>query len=46
MIVALTEAGHSPELRYTEYPNVGHNSWSQTFKRDDVFEWLYAQRRR
>jgi len=46
MVVALTQAGHSPELRYTEYPNVGHNSWSQTFRRDDVFDWLYAQRRR
>ena len=46
MIVGLTEAGHSPELRYTEYPNVGHNSWSQTFKRDDVFDWLFSQRKR
>ena len=45
MVVALTEVGHSPELRYTEYPGVGHNSWDQTFKRDDVFEWLFAQRK-
>jgi predicted peptidase len=46
MVIALTEAGHAPELRYTEYPGVGHNSWTQTFKRDDVFKWLFAQRKR
>jgi len=46
MVIALAEAGHAPELRYTEYPGVGHNSWTQTFKRDDVFEWLVAQRKR
>ncbi|MGI9465690.1 MAG: prolyl oligopeptidase family serine peptidase [Rubripirellula sp.] len=45
MVVALTEVGHAPELRYTEYPGVGHNSWTQTYKRDDVFEWLFAQRK-
>ena len=46
MVVALAQAGHAPELRYTEYPGVGHNSWTQTFKRDDVFEWLFSQRKR
>ena len=46
MVVALTQAGHSPEVRYTEYPGVGHNSWTQTYKRDDVFEWLFSQRKR
>ena len=45
MVVALTKSGHAPELRYTEYPGVGHNSWAQTFKRADVFEWLFAQRK-
>ena len=45
MVVALTKGGHAPELRYTEYPGVGHNSWAQTFKRADVFEWLFAQRK-
>ncbi len=45
MVVALTKSGHAPELRYTEYPGVGHNSWSRTFKRADVFEWLFRQRK-
>lgn len=44
MIAALANAGHHPEVRYTEYPGVIHDSWTQTFRRDDVFEWLYRQR--
>ena len=43
MVIALTGAGHAPEIRYTEYPGVGHNSWTQTYKRDDVFSWLFSQ---
>jgi predicted peptidase len=43
MVAALTAVGHHPELRYIEYPGVNHNSWTQTYKRDDVFEWLFAQ---
>ena len=46
MIVALTQAGHAPELRYVEYPGVKHDSWTRTFARDDVFEWLFQQKRR
>lgn len=46
MVIALTEAGHAPELRYTEYPGVKHDSWTRTYKRNDVFEWLFAQRKR
>lgn len=45
MIVALTNAGHAPELRYTEYPGVGHNSWTQTYRSDEFFRWLFSQRR-
>ena len=45
MIQALGEAGHWPELRYSEYPGVGHNSWTQTFARDDVYEWLFSHRK-
>jgi predicted peptidase len=43
MVAALANAGHTPELRYVEYPGVGHDSWTQTFARDDVFQWLFSQ---
>ncbi len=45
MVSAIALAGHAPEIRYTEYPGVNHDSWTQTFVRDDVFAWLFAQRR-
>ena len=45
MIRGLSSVGHWPELRYVEYPKVGHNSWSQTYSRDDVFDWLFSQRK-
>ena len=46
MVVALTEIGHTPELRYVEYSGVGHDSWTRTYARDDVFDWLFSQRKR
>lgn len=45
MVAALATAGHQPELRYTEYAGAGHDTWTRTFERDDVFAWLFAQRR-
>ncbi len=45
MVSAIARVGHAPEVRYTEYPGVDHDSWTQTFVRDDVFAWLFAQHR-
>ena len=30
-------------VRYTEYPGVGHNSWSRFYASDDFYEWMFAQ---
>jgi predicted peptidase len=43
MIAALKTAGGEP--RYTEYPGVGHDSWTQTFASEETFQWLFAQKR-
>lgn len=43
MIEAIKAAGGKP--KYTEYPNVGHNSWAQTFANPEVYDWLFAQHR-
>jgi predicted peptidase len=32
-------------VRYTEYPEVGHDVWTYAFKERDLPEWLFAQRR-
>jgi predicted peptidase len=43
MIAALKKAGATP--RYTEYPGVGHNSWTATYRNPELYAWLFAQRR-
>jgi predicted peptidase len=43
MVAALKKAGGEP--RYTEYPGVGHDSWTQTFADEATFRWLFGQRR-
>ena len=42
MIDALKKAGVTP--KYTEYPGVGHDSWTATYSNPELYEWLFAQR--
>ena len=42
MIAAIKKAGGNP--KYTEYPGVGHNSWTQTYKDPAFMAWLFAQK--
>lgn len=43
MVAALKEAGS--EVKYTEYPGVKHDSWTQTYKQAELWEWLFAQKK-
>lgn len=43
MIAALEKAGGKP--KYTEYPNVGHDSWNPAYRDPDMFKWLFAQKK-
>ncbi|HTV24910.1 MAG TPA: dienelactone hydrolase family protein [Polyangiaceae bacterium] len=43
MVAALRALG-SP-VRYTEYPDVGHESWNRAYAESELFRWLLAQRR-
>jgi predicted peptidase len=43
MIEAIRAVGGEP--KYTEYPAVGHDSWTRTYADDAFHEWLFAQRR-
>ena len=43
MITAIEEAVASP--KYTEYPGVGHNSWTATYANREMYQWLFAQNR-
>jgi predicted peptidase len=33
-------------VKYTEYPDVGHDVWARAFRERDLLEWMFAQRRR
>ena len=28
------------EVRYTEYPGVGHNCWDRAYATEELFTWL------
>lgn len=44
LVAALHKLGS--EVRYTELPGVGHNSWDAAYQSAEVPAWLFAQRRR
>jgi predicted peptidase len=44
MVEALKGAGARP--RYTEYPDVGHDSWNPAYKDPELFAWMFAQEKR
>jgi predicted peptidase len=38
--------GVGTDVKYTEYKDVGHDSWTQTYKDPALYEWMFAQRRK
>jgi predicted peptidase len=40
---ALTKAGGTS--KYTEYPGVGHGSWTKAYEEADMWMWLFAQKK-
>lgn len=34
---------YGADVRYTEYPGVGHDSWTPTFKEPEIFKWLFSK---
>lgn len=43
MYAALKAAG--ADVQYTEYPGVGHDSWTRTYADPAVLDWIFSQRR-
>lgn len=43
MIAAIEAAGGTS--KYTEFPGVGHDSWTPAYRDSGLLEWLFAQRR-
>jgi predicted peptidase len=44
MVNALKQAGAN--VRYTEYPGVGHDSWTNAFAEPGLLEWVFKQQMR
>jgi predicted peptidase len=44
MVEALKKAGGDP--KYTEYPDVGHDSWVKAYKDAEMFKWLFEQKKK
>jgi predicted peptidase len=42
MIAAIKQVGGEP--KYTEYIGVGHDSWTPTYRNDEVLKWLFDQK--
>jgi len=43
MVAALKACGS--KVKYTEYPGVGHNCWTQTYADPEVLKWFFSQKR-
>jgi len=41
IVAALKKAGS--KVKYTEYPGVGHNSWTPAWSEKDLIPWLFKQ---
>jgi len=44
MVSALRAVGSA--VKYTEYPDMGHDVWTVAYAERDLADWLFAQRRR
>lgn len=45
MVKALQEAG-SKSVKFTVYPEAGHDSWTETYNNQAVYDWLLSQRKK
>ena len=43
MVDAVKKAGG--RIKYTEYPGVGHDSWTKTYGNPKLYEWLLSHSR-
>jgi predicted peptidase len=43
MVEALKKAGS--KVKYTEYPDVGHDSWNPAYRDPELMKWLFEQKK-
>ena len=42
-LMLLNECGGN--VKFTIYPEAGHDSWTETYNNPEVFEWMLQQKR-
>ncbi len=42
MVSKLKEMGH--DIRFTRYPNTGHNAWTKAYATDELYQWFLRQK--
>jgi len=42
LVKAMRDAG--TDVKYTEYPDVGHGAWEPAYADEALWKWLFAQR--
>ncbi len=45
MVKALEALGQKDNVKFTIYPDVGHDSWTETYANPEFYTWLFAQKR-
>ncbi len=45
MVAALKNAG-APEVKFTVYPEAGHDSWTETYNNQALYDWFLAHKRK
>ncbi len=46
MAAATLKRLNAPNYKFTVYPEAKHDSWTETYANPEVWDWLFAQRRR
>jgi predicted peptidase len=42
LVQAMRDAG--TDVKYTEYPDIGHGAWEPAYADEELWKWLFAQR--
>jgi hypothetical protein len=37
--------GYNPSVKFTVYPDLGHDSWTTTYNNDSLYQWLLLQKK-
>jgi len=46
LLFSVKAGGKNGDLKYTEYPGIGHNSWDYAYKEAGLLPWFLSHRRR